>query len=353
MIKAEKPILSTKPHGGTHSHAHMNVPAYTHSHGTGSHAPNDKRPDYKGEPFAKGLKGPILEEGKKTDGKYTEDAPYAQAFNADNLTKRALRLSYGPVFDNLRSVIKKAGENVPGNLNEHLKRAHAAIHGREMFNPKYKEMCQQIAAARKVLTALEGELQEAEQQKEGMDGMGVPENKAWAPGERNAYERRTREIDHDRTFGKPKAPAGQTPMSVYETKPGSHPSDTRGIHSHGSFKHSDTSPSHGPIWGPHSHPFNRMPSQSSLGQFRRPGSWVVSTTQPKPKKDKAVSSYPAPKKQGEPFDTHMRRISRQNANMPDAMRGVMGSGDLHEHKGQGSHSHPDAWTKHTHQNRYS
>jgi len=51
------------------------------------------------------------------------------------------------------------------------------------------------------------------------------------------------------------------------------------------------------------------------------------------------------------------RIARQNANMPAAMRGVMGGGErgqnLHEHRGQGAHSHPDAWDEndnasHTH-----
>lgn len=351
-----------------------------------------------GKAVQKGLKGPILEEGKKTNGKYTEEAPYAQAFNADNLTKRALRLSYGPVFDNLRSVIKKAGENVPGNLNEHLKRAHAAIHGREMFNPKYKELCQTVAAARKILTALEGELEEAEQQKEGMDGMGVPENKAfdkpsynpfmsdpnkhshgslpsdihshkggtgththalatnpayhsgltshthpegrngehghppkfhkaWAPGERNAYERRTREIDHDKKFGKPADTAPNLPP-------------------HDNLKH----------WNnagvDHTH-YKGTPSAIRHTHGPTSADRAAATKDQDGALKAAVSSYPAPKKGDPTADWHMRNIARRNATMNDTFRSIMGAGDLHEHRGQGSHSHPDAWTKHTHQNRYS
>jgi hypothetical protein len=277
-----------------------------------------------GKAIQKGLKGPILEEGKKTDGKYTTDAPYAQAFNADNLTKRALRLSYGPVFEGIRSVIKKAGENVPGNLNEHLKRAHAAIHGREMFNPKYKELCQQVAGARKILTALESELQEAEQQKEGMEGMGVPENKAkaWAPGERNAYESRSREIEQENRFGRPKDSAPNLPP-------------------HDNLKH----------WNnagvDHTH-YKGTPSAIRHSHGPTSADRAAATKDQDGALKAAVSSYPAPKKQGEPFDTHMRRIARQNAGMNDVGRSIMGSGDLHEHRGQGSHSHPDAWTAHTH-----
>ena len=59
--------------------------------------------------------------------------------------------------------------NFPGDLEEHLKKAHAAVHGREMWDARYGDVCDLLKRARKLLHDIEKTAEVAEQ------GAGAPQ----------------------------------------------------------------------------------------------------------------------------------------------------------------------------------
>jgi len=116
---------------------------------------------------------------------------------------------------------------------------------------------------------------------------------------------------------------------------------------------------HGPDSHTHRTPTGRV--NTVMGQpYRRQSKDIVGKMQGAFRKrwtgkavsQSVVSPHPAPSRSGGVPEKHQLRIARQNARMHPAMRGVMGAGDTHEHKGT-AHSHPDAWdandaVSHTH-----
>jgi hypothetical protein len=140
----------------------------------------------------KALSGPVAEKGDKKltgdDGKGAqEDQAYAVAHGPDNydkLTKWAAALAYGPLIKSAGAVIddievlRKAGANfaVPGNLKEHLQKALAAVHGREIFDPRYKQACKLLKQVCDLMEAIEGEAEVVEGNSAAMvPGMGMGE----------------------------------------------------------------------------------------------------------------------------------------------------------------------------------
>lgn len=112
---------------------------------------------------------PVKEEGKKklteSEGTSAEGAQDDQAFavafgpdNYDKLVKRIIAAPYQGAY-NAAGAILKALENkqfnFPGNIEEHMKKAHAAIHGREMWDARYSDVCDLITQARKILHSIE------------------------------------------------------------------------------------------------------------------------------------------------------------------------------------------------------
>ena len=101
--------------------------------------------------IVKALSGPVAEAGDKKPTPAVEGAQDDQAFavahgpdNYDALTKKAQALAYLPIFKAMNRIIAKQGMaqmNVPGNLKEHLQKALAAVHGREVFDPRYEQAC--------------------------------------------------------------------------------------------------------------------------------------------------------------------------------------------------------------------
>lgn len=101
--------------------------------------------------IVKALSGPVAEAGDKKPTPAIEGAQDDQAFavahgvdNYDALTKKAQALAYLPIFKAVDGVIAKQGlaaMNVPGNLKEHLQKALAAVHGREVFDARYEQAC--------------------------------------------------------------------------------------------------------------------------------------------------------------------------------------------------------------------
>lgn len=112
---------------------------------------------------------PVEEAGDKklkdTEGTSGEgaqdDQAFAVAFGPDNYDKLVKRIIKAPVADAYRmaSRVLKAIENkqfnFPGNIEEALKKAHAAIHGREMWDARYGDVCDLITRARKILHSIE------------------------------------------------------------------------------------------------------------------------------------------------------------------------------------------------------
>ncbi len=112
---------------------------------------------------------PVKEEGKKkltaNDGTANEgsqdDQPFAVAFGPDNydkLVKRIIKAPYQEAYNAAGAVLKALENkqfNFPGNIEEHMKKAHAAIHGREMWDARYGDVCELITRARKILHSIE------------------------------------------------------------------------------------------------------------------------------------------------------------------------------------------------------
>lgn len=106
---------------------------------------------YQRRPVSKALSGPVAEAGDKKPTPAIEGAQDDQAFavahgpdNYDALTKKAQALAYLPIFKAMNRIIAKQGMaqmNVPGNLKEHLQKALAAVHGREVFDARYEQAC--------------------------------------------------------------------------------------------------------------------------------------------------------------------------------------------------------------------
>ena len=112
---------------------------------------------------------PVKEEGKKkltaSDGVANEGAQDDQAFavafgpdNYDKLTKDIIAAPYRQAY-NAAGTILKALENkqfnFPGNIEDALKKAHAAVHGREMWDARYGDVCDLLTQARKILHSIE------------------------------------------------------------------------------------------------------------------------------------------------------------------------------------------------------
>ena len=126
---------------------------------------------------------PVKEEGdkklKEADGVAADgaqdDQPFAVAYGPDNydkLTKLLLAKTYLTTYRAAGAIVKSLENkqmNFPGNLEDHLKKAHAAIHGREMWDARYGDVCDLLKRARKLLHDIEKTAEVAEQ------GEGAPQ----------------------------------------------------------------------------------------------------------------------------------------------------------------------------------
>ncbi len=126
---------------------------------------------------------PVKEEGdkklKEADGVAADgaqdDQPFAVAYGPDNynqLTKLLLAKTYLTTYRAAGAIVKSLENkqmNFPGNLEDHLKKAHAAIHGREMWDARYGDVCGLLKRARKLLHDIEKTAEVAEQ------GEGAPQ----------------------------------------------------------------------------------------------------------------------------------------------------------------------------------
>ena len=68
---------------------------------------------------------------------------------------------------------KQGGMAFPGNLDDHLKKAHAAVHGREMWDERYSDICDLLKKARKLLHDIEREAEAADQEQQGQEAKQV------------------------------------------------------------------------------------------------------------------------------------------------------------------------------------
>ncbi len=132
---------------------------------------------------------PVKEEGdkklKEADGVAADgaqdDQPFAVAFGPDNydkLTKRILAAPYREAYQAAGAIVKaierkQMNMNFPGNLEDHLKKAHAAVHGREMWDERYSDICDLLKKARKLLHDIEREAEAADQQQQGQEAKQV------------------------------------------------------------------------------------------------------------------------------------------------------------------------------------
>ena len=152
---------------------------------------------------------PVKEEGdkklKEADGVAAEGAQDDQAFavafgpdNYDKLTKRIISMPYRQAYQAAGAIVKAIENkqmNFPGNLEEHLKKAHAAIHGREMWDARYGDVCDLLKRARKLLHDIEKTAEVAEQGEGAPQIMGKADPIDKAPvkkigvGTRGAYDR--------------------------------------------------------------------------------------------------------------------------------------------------------------------
>jgi hypothetical protein len=112
---------------------------------------------------------PVKEEGdkklKEADGVAADGAQDDQAFavafgpdNYDKLTKRIMLAPYRQAYQAAGAIVKaleNKAMNFPGDLEDHLKKAHAAIHGREMWDARYGDVCDLLKRARKLLHDIE------------------------------------------------------------------------------------------------------------------------------------------------------------------------------------------------------
>jgi len=141
---------------------------------------------------------PVKEEGdkklKESDGVAADGAQDDQAFavafgpdNYDKLTKRIMAAPYRQAYQAAGAIVKALESkqmNFPGNLEEHLKKAHAAVHGREMWDARYGDVCDLLKRARKLLHDIEKTAEVAEQGEGAPQVMGKadPVDKAGPPG---------------------------------------------------------------------------------------------------------------------------------------------------------------------------
>lgn len=132
---------------------------------------------------------PVKEEGdkklKEADGVAAEGAQDDQAFavafgpdNYDKLTKRILVAPYREAYQAAGAIVKaierkQMNMNFPGDLENHLKKAHAAVHGREMWDNRYSDVCDLLKKARKLLHDIEREAEAADQEQQGQEAKQV------------------------------------------------------------------------------------------------------------------------------------------------------------------------------------
>ena len=112
---------------------------------------------------------PVKEVGdkklKEADGVAAEGAQDDQAFavawgpdNYDKLTKDIIVMPYREAYQAAGAIVKAIEHkamNFPGDLEDHLKKAHAAVHGREMWDARYGNVCKLLKQARKLLHDIE------------------------------------------------------------------------------------------------------------------------------------------------------------------------------------------------------
>ncbi len=112
---------------------------------------------------------PVKEEGdkklKEAEGVAADGAQDDQAFavafgpeNYDKLTKRIVATPYREAYQVAGAIVKaiqSKAMNFPGDLEDHLKKAHAAVHGREMWDARYGNVCKLLKQARKLLHDIE------------------------------------------------------------------------------------------------------------------------------------------------------------------------------------------------------
>ncbi|KKL73589.1 hypothetical protein LCGC14_2073370, partial [marine sediment metagenome] len=172
---------------------------------------------------------PVKEEGdkklKESDGVAADGAQDDQAFavafgpdNYDQLTKRIMAAPYKDAYQAAGTIVKaleKKQMNFPGNLEDHLKKAHAAVHGREMWDERYSDVCDLLKKARKLLHGIEREAEAAEGQQQGQEikqvvGKADPVSKPRGPrpGETvgpTGWQTSTQRVSGGKRVGKPKA----------------------------------------------------------------------------------------------------------------------------------------------------
>jgi hypothetical protein len=226
---------------------------------------------------------------------------------------------------------------VPGNLKEHLQKALAAVHGREIFDPRYKQACKLLKQVCDLLESIE---KTAEVSRGGssmlvLEASSPPHPKepmhsaAWRHYRGKVQYLRNRKISRGpevNPFSGQRGPSGiEHGHSAWDRSLPDRGQVYRHSHAGGDVEHH--------------HQFTTQPKYHPPAEIQRAVALAV--------KAATVSPYPAPKRTGSVAESHQLRIARQNARMPSAMRGVMGAGDLHEHSGA-VHEHPGAWEPHIH-----
>ncbi|KKL88696.1 hypothetical protein LCGC14_1922110 [marine sediment metagenome] len=230
-------------HGDAAPHDHESAPA-AHSHG-GWHGSGKRRPSVQkavtaashlNQAVRNALKAvvakahdPVKEEGdkklKESDGVAADGAQDDQAFavafgpdNYDQLTKRIMDAPYREAYQAAGTIVKALERKqmaFPGNLEDHLKKAHAAVHGREMWDERYSDVCDLLKKARKLLHGIEREAEAAEGQQQGQEikqvvGKADPISKPRGPrpGETvgpTGWQTSTQRVSGGKRVGKPKA----------------------------------------------------------------------------------------------------------------------------------------------------
>jgi len=109
----------------------------------------------------KAVHGVVAELGKEEDpGKRIKDQPYAVAFGPDNYDKLVKKCDV--LIGRLMSLSKaKKQFGFPTNLSDHVSRALAAVHGREILNPRYEQVCRLLRQALDLIDAIEKEEESA------------------------------------------------------------------------------------------------------------------------------------------------------------------------------------------------
>jgi hypothetical protein len=115
-------------------------------------------------PVRKAIHSVVAELGDEESPDGTvKDQPYAVAFGPDNY--KDLMKKCDVLIGRLMGLTNKGATKkqfgFPSNLVDHISRALAAVHGKEVLNPRYEQVCNLLRQALDLLTAIEREEESA------------------------------------------------------------------------------------------------------------------------------------------------------------------------------------------------